>query len=250
MANKRLYWLKLKEDFFNSKEMKKLRKVAGGDAYVIIYLKMQLLSLKNGGKLYFDGIDDDFASELALELDEEVENVRITLAYLERCKLLECISSEEYFLPAIPEVTVSETKWAEYKRQTRKLDNVQLVSNTSPKNVTLDIDKDIDLDLDLDTDIKDVQQTEQSTNQSQKSKNKRFVKPTVEEVRDYCIERKNNISAQYFYDYYEANGWKVGKNPMKDWKATVRNWERRDFCSNKPSDSATKDYHYIPPELL
>ena len=121
-----------------------------------------------------------------------------------------------------------------------------MVSNTSPKNVPLDID----IDTDIDKDIEDVQQAEQSTNQSQKSKNKRFVKPTVEEVRDYCIERKNNISAQYFYDYYEANGWKVGKNPMKDWKATVRNWERRDFCSNKPSDSATKDYHYIPPELL
>mgnify|MGYP007091808962 CR=1 FL=1 len=86
--------------------------------------------------------------------------------------------------------------------------------------------------------IEDVQQAEQSTTKSQKSKNKKFVKPTVEEIRDYCIERKNNVSAQYFYDYYEANGWKVGKNPMKDWKATVRNWERRDFYSNNSASSS------------
>ena len=86
--------------------------------------------------------------------------------------------------------------------------------------------------------IEDVQQAEQSTTKSQKSKNKKFVKPTVEEIRDYCIERKNNVSAQYFYDYYEANGWKVGKNPMKDWKATVRNWERRNFYSNNSASSS------------
>lgn len=84
--------------------------------------------------------------------------------------------------------------------------------------------------------IEDVQQVEQSTTKPQKSKNK-FVKPTVEEIRDYCIERKNNISAQYFYDYYEANGWKVGKNPMKDWKATLRNWERRDFYGGRDTNS-------------
>lgn len=73
----------------------------------------------------------------------------------------------------------------------------------------------------------DVPQAEQSTTQTKKSK--KFIKPTIEEIREYCQERKNNIDAQYFYDYYEANGWKVGKNSMKDWKATIRNWERRNF---------------------
>ena len=80
---KKYYWLKLKADFFNSKEIKKLRKTAGGDTFVIIYLKMQLLSLQNDGKLYYDGIDDDFASEIALTLDEDVENVRLTIAFLQ-----------------------------------------------------------------------------------------------------------------------------------------------------------------------
>lgn len=146
MANKRYYWIKLKEDFFSSKEMKKLRKVAGGDTYVIIYLKMQLLSLKNEGKLYFEGIDDDFASELALELDEEIENVRITLNYLEHCKLLECISSEEYYLPVIPEVTGSETASTIRSRKCRTLqsNNKALQCN---KNATTEIEKEIDIEI-------------------------------------------------------------------------------------------------------
>ena len=54
----------------------------------------------------------------------------------------------------------------------------------------------------------------------------RFVKPTLEAVQAYCQERNKGVDAQKWYDYYSANGWKVGKNPMKDWKAAVRTWER------------------------
>lgn len=66
-------------------------------------------------------------------------------------------------------------------------------------------------------------------------KQKKFVKPTVEEIGAYCKERNNRIDPQKFFDYYESNGWKVGKNPMKDWKAAVRTWERNGY-----SDSGTK----------
>lgn len=55
---------------------------------------------------------------------------------------------------------------------------------------------------------------------------KRFRPPTLEEVEEYCFERNNRVDAQRFIDYYTSNGWRVGKNPMKDWKAAVRNWER------------------------
>jgi len=64
------------------------------------------------------------------------------------------------------------------------------------------------------------------------SKNKRFVKPSVDEIRAYCNQRSNNIDPQRFYDYYESNGWKVGRNAMKDWKAAVRTWETKDKGAN------------------
>lgn len=69
------------------------------------------------------------------------------------------------------------------------------------------------------------------------AKSKRFVPPTVEEIKDYCLERNNNVDANKFFDFYEAKGWMVGKNKMKDWKACVRTWENRDKKpSNQPRD--------------
>lgn len=66
-----------------------------------------------------------------------------------------------------------------------------------------------------------------SPNRDIPPKGKRFTPPTVDEVRAYCRERGNNVDAEKFVDFYTAKGWKVGKNPMKDWKAAVRTWERR-----------------------
>jgi len=60
------------------------------------------------------------------------------------------------------------------------------------------------------------------------------VRPTVEEVRAYCESRSNGVDPQAWYDFYSSNGWKVGKNPMKDWQAAVRTWERRDKAKNTP----------------
>ena len=66
---------------------------------------------------------------------------------------------------------------------------------------------------------------------------KRFTAPTIEEVKEYCSERKNGVDAERFVNYYTANGWKVGKNPMKDWRAAVRSWERNDFGKPKAAET-------------
>ena len=86
-------------------------------------------------------------------------------------------------------------------------------------------------------------------------KSRTFVKPTVEEVRAYCSERHNGVDAQMWYDFYESKGWMVGSNHMKDWKAAVRTWEKRDnhtnsygrkeqrqFGNTRPGDFAGKGY--------
>ena len=127
--SKRYYWLKLKEDFFEQRVIKKLRKIAGGDTYTIIYLKLQLLAMKNDGKLVFENVEDDFASEMALELDEDVENVKVTLMYLEKNNLIETISNEEYFLPEVLAVTGSETASAIRVREHREKKKVLQCNN-------------------------------------------------------------------------------------------------------------------------
>lgn len=64
-----------------------------------------------------------------------------------------------------------------------------------------------------------------------------FHAPTVEEVKAYCLERKNSVDPVRFVDYYTANGWRVGRNPMKDWRATVRTWEREDRPSARKNNT-------------
>ena len=117
---KRYYWLKLKADWFSDKRIKKLRSIAGGDTHTIIYLKMMLLSLKDEGKLYFDGVEDNFASEIALALDEDAENVKLTLTFLRRHGLIEICNDDEYQLTEVPTIIGSETALAMRVREHRE----------------------------------------------------------------------------------------------------------------------------------
>lgn len=151
MATKKYYWLKLKNDFFTNKKIKKLRKIAGGDTYTIIYLKMQLLSIKDGGKLFFENVEDSFTEELALELDEDVENVKVTLIFLIKNGLLVEANPEEFILPETIECIGSETSSAERVRKHRELQKrkqLMLHCNTSVTKSNIEIDKDIDIDKD------------------------------------------------------------------------------------------------------
>ena len=77
--------------------------------------------------------------------------------------------------------------------------------------------------------IKEKKEIKEKKKDLPETKERVFKKPSVEEISSYCQERNNNINPEQFYDYYEANGWKINRNPMKDWKATVRNWERNEF---------------------
>lgn len=160
MPEKRLYWLKLKEGFFTDKVMKKLRRMAGGDTYTIIYLKLLLLGLRNGGKLYFDHVEDSFAEELALEIDEDSENVRFCILYLQKNGLVEEVAENELFLTETPELTYSESQSAARMRKMRAAKASHCDVPVTPellacdKTVTPDIDnKILDIDTDIDTDI-------------------------------------------------------------------------------------------------
>ncbi|MDO5146108.1 MAG: phage replisome organizer N-terminal domain-containing protein [Eubacteriales bacterium] len=124
MAEKKYYWLKLGPDFFQDKAIKKLRKIAGGDTYTIIYQKMLLLAIQQGNRLYFEGVEDTFAAELALELDEDEENVAVTCSFLEKKGLMKVMSEEEFLLTQCEELVGSETDAARRKRKQRNLERL------------------------------------------------------------------------------------------------------------------------------
>lgn len=117
---KRYWWLKLPEDFFNQIEIKLLRKIAGGDTYTIIYQKMLLLSLKNGGLLYFEGFADKFAEEISLTIDEKLENVEVTLSFLQSKNLIVELDKMTFEMQKAKIMTGSETSGAERTRRYRE----------------------------------------------------------------------------------------------------------------------------------
>ena len=208
--SERYYWLKLQQDFFSSKRIKKMRRLPGGDTLTIIYLKMQLLSLKTDGVLQYSGLEQTFADELALDLDEDPESVQLALAYMESCGLIETSDNMSFLLPYVVANTGSEGDSAERVRKFREKQKA-LHCNESVTEVKRICNTEIDIEIDKEKDIE---------------KSKKYIyRPTVTDVKAYIIEKGYHFDAEDFVAFYESNGWKVGKNPMKDWKAACRTWE-------------------------
>jgi len=137
LSGKRYYWLKLHDDFFNSKRIKKMRRMAGGDTYTIIYLKLQLMAMKKDGVLTFSGLEPSFAEELALDLDEEVDDVRMTLAYLVSCGLAESNGDATLFFPYAVENVGSEGASAARVRAFRERQNTEALPEALHCNISV-----------------------------------------------------------------------------------------------------------------
>ena len=152
VKNKRYYWIQLAQDFFKSKEMKLLRKIAGGDTHTIIYLKMMLISLEDGGHIYYDGLADNLAEEIALVIDENVEDIKITLIFLESKGLLTRRNDRDYFLEQVPEMVGSETASTRRSRKHRELRGLHCNTIATTCNGDIDIEKDIDTEIEKDVD--------------------------------------------------------------------------------------------------
>ena len=231
MSEKRYYWLKFKEGFFGSYRIKKLRKMAGGDTYVIIYLKMQLKALRTDGVLSYRGYEPDFVDELALDLDEDPDNVRMTLAYLMTYGLCECSDNIHYFLPFVVENTGSETagtqRWRDWKN-TKALE-----SNTTPTQLQQTANE-------LPTPVQQTANVDKEIEKREKSKSIRtFVPPTLEEVKAYATENNLNVDAERFYRYFttpndKGETWVDSKgNKVRNWKQKMLTWEKMNSQSSK-----------------
>lgn len=154
VKNKRYYWIQLAQDFFKSKEMKLLRKIAGGDTHTIIYLKMMLISLEDGGHIYYDGLADNLAEEIALVIDENVEDIKITLIFLESKGLLTRKNDRDYdyFLEQVPEMVGSETASTRRSRKHRELRGLHCNTIATTCNGDIDIDTEIEKEIEKDID--------------------------------------------------------------------------------------------------
>lgn len=144
-VNKRFYWLKIGATFFDDLKIQKLRKIAGGDTFTCIYLKLMILSLKNDGNIYFESIFEDIEDELAIKLNETVENIKATLVFCKSMKMIEIYENKSLFFKQVKDITGSESSSAErvrkYRASTNKNKSKVLHCN---KNVTTEKEKELD----------------------------------------------------------------------------------------------------------
>lgn len=246
---RRFYWLKLQEDFFDDDTIDFIESQQNGEKYCLFYLKLCLKALKSEGKLirYIGNMLMPYdEASLAKLTRTDVDTVRSAIVLFSKIGLVERLDSGELYLTQLNEMVGSETDRAKYMRQKRIYEETRLKSEQCSPNVTrmlpecsqsIEIEKEKDIELEKEIEKDSKQQRQQ----------KRFIIPSVEEVAEYCKERGNSIDPQRFWDYYESKGWFVGRNKMKDWKASVRTWERNEI--DDPRVTPKKAQNNYPQQL-
>ena len=260
MSGQRYYWLKLKKDFFKRHDIRILEGMENGHEIVLLYLKLLCESLDHDGALRFS---DDIPYDADMLAAVTSTDKSIVETALETFKRLGLVSVDNGTIIMLNEKVMvgSETAWADKKRTQRgqSEDKVgtmspicpQYVQHSSGHSGTMS-DKSIEKEnrvRDKRKRIeKDISIFEECNGLEKPAQRTRFSKPSIEEVKAYCLERHNNVDAEHFYSYYESNGWRVGKNPMKDWKACVRTWERNGIESRPTAKASKQDIPYLQNE--
>lgn len=225
--NKKYYYLRLKDNFFDSDELKILESMKDGYLYSNILLKLYLRSLKNDGKLVVNECIPYSADMLASVTGHQVGTIKQALSVFKDLGLIDVLDNGAIYMLDIQNFIGKGSSEADRKREYRQRietdrtnvqTNLRQISDKSTPEIEIEIEKDIEIEKEI-----------HSSAKSTTTKRKRFEKPTLSQITQYCLERNNNVNAEQFYDYYESNGWKVGKNAMKDWKACVRTWERNGY---------------------
>lgn len=117
-------------------------------------------------------------------------------------------------------------------KNVRPIPNLKTDVKTNLNTVVVD-DSENSQTENQENDFQEETTTQEKQNKTETENSNRFTKPTVEQIKKYCDERKNSVNAQYFFDYYESKGWLVGKTPMKNWQAAIRTWERNEVTKGR-----------------
>lgn len=289
MQNKRYYWLKLKNDFFEGDEINWLEEQENGAVYILFYLKLCLWSLRSDGVLMrrVGKMEIPYDTKKLAEITgTPLPAAETAMALLTSAGLVEVQENGALFMPQMEDMTGSETERAAIMRKYRTpktekenhsedSDREIEVQSSNHNVITMlpetdhivdtEIEKELELESETETEKESDADTEsllyperdgapetRTTTAAQAGKGNfsgkrldkaaQWVKPEPEEIAAYCAERQNGIDPEQFYDYYEANGWRMGQNPMRSWKAAVRTWERKKAGSsgeNTPEPAPT-----------
>lgn len=232
-------WIKITTNIFENRKIKQIEKLPEGDAIIVIWVRLLCLAgtVNDSGIVRFTDKIPYTDEMLASEFNKPITIVRLALTTFQQFGMIEITDSGYIFLP----------NWEKYQNEA-KLADMREYNRIKKRESRARAKQKLaspDAQQQLPPPVNDMSMTSQKCqgvdkNRIDKEKNinkKRFIEPTVEQVREYCTRNNYNIDPELFVDYYTANGWKVGRNKMKDWKASVRTWAKNNNNSqsnNKP----------------
>lgn len=229
--NKKYYYLKLKESFFDSEEMKVLESMQNGIAYQNFYLKLCLLSLKTGGALLFKGTIPYDIQMLSTVLRMNIDTVKTGIELLQKFNLLEILDNGTVYMSDIQTLIGQSSTEAEriklYRTRIKQekqgevsvTNAVQMYEHCTPE-IEIEIDKEIDID------------TVQNKPKKKREK-KHFIPPCIAEIETYVREKNLVVDPHKFFGWYNNTDWKDNQNkPVANWKNKLVSWNARELERN------------------
>ena len=212
-------WIKLSTTIFDNRKIKQLRALPEGDSLLVIWLQLLCLAgtTNDGGRIYLTKEIPYTETMLATAFGEPLATVQLALKTFSAFNMLEIVDD-----------LIMISNWEKYQaiegmEKVREQNRIRKQNQRERERLLIEYSHVTVTEVSRDV-------TEQNKNKSKKeNKNnrttrERFTPPTLEELNKYCWEKGYTFSVEKFISYYESNGWKVGKNPMRSWKATADRW--------------------------
>ena len=225
--NKKYYYLKLKDNFFDRPEIRAIESMQNGYEYICIMQKMYLRSLEREGKLMLtDTIPYDLTM-LSKVLNHRDDTIKCAIEIFLKLGLCDVMSDQSIYMTEIQNFIGQSSTEGERKKIFReKIKGIKKIGvDKRPDKRPPEIEIEIEIEKEI-----------------EKEKKKRFTPPTYQEVKDYIASNSYDIDAATFVDFYASKGWMVGKNKMKDWKAAVRNCARNEKKFGKKEIPSGEQY--------
>lgn len=216
-------WIKLDVGVFDNRKVKQIRALPEGDSLLVIWLQLLCLAgtINDNGRIYLTEEIPYTDQMLRNFLQEPLATVQLALTTFSNMGMIEVQDDIIYI-----------ANWAKYQNQE---DLERLREQNRLRNIKYRQRKALrmrDASRDVTNDALEEERRKKIEDRRIKSV-ARFTKPTRDELLQYCNEKHLTLNVDRFLDYYESNGWKVGRTPMKDWKRTARNWSRKDSPPKK-----------------
>lgn len=243
------YWIKLRTDFFDSDTIDFLMSQKNGADYVVLYQMLCLKTVNTDGGLYSEMgevvVPYDVNKIARITKYFNVDTVRVALELYKKLGLVYVREDGILRLTGYESMvgtakTDDKTRLLTAERQRRYRERQKSVTVTQDVTETVTSLRNEEIEIrDRDKSI-EIDNTQKENISKEKA---RFSKPTLEEAQAYITEKGYSVNAEQWFNFYETNGWKVGRNPMKDWKASIRYWNTSGYSKPSTGDGINHGYN-------